>query len=233
MNYTTSEKAEQVFRNVKEALNKSPYAQEVIICAATKTRSPEEINLLPSLGITHIGENRVQELLEKYDALDKDRLKIHFIGALQTNKVKYIIDKVCMIQSVDRLALAEEIDKQAKKRGIIMDVLCEINVGAEESKSGILPENACEFAAQLTRFPNLRLCGVMAVPPICTDFEVQKQYFQKIMQIFIDIRHQNMDNNNMRILSFGMSGDYPLAIECGSTMIRVGTALFGPRNYKK
>ena len=230
--HTIKENAKTIFETIERASKKSPYSQDVTVCAATKTRTPEEINLLPSLGINTIGENRVQELLEKYDRLDREHLNIHFIGALQTNKVKYIIDKVCMIQSVDRLSLAAEIDRQAKKHSIIMDVLCEINIANEQSKSGVAPEEACAFAKDLSSFSNLRLCGIMSVPPICTDFELQKQYFKKIMQIFIDIRHQNMDNNSMRILSFGMSGDYASAVECGSTMIRVGTALFGPRNYK-
>ncbi len=223
----------KIFKAIEESRAQSPYGQEVTLCAATKTRSPEEINLLPSLGITTIGENRVQELLEKYDRLDKERLTIHFIGALQTNKVKYIIDKVSMIQSVDRISLAKEIDRQAKKHGLVMDILCEINIAGEESKSGVSPEKVCDFVDELSQFSNLRLCGLMAVPPICTDFELQKHFFEKIMQIFIDIRRKNMDNSNMRILSFGMSGDYQAAIECGSTMVRLGTALFGPRNYPK
>lgn len=232
MSYPVLEKAPLILQQIEAAQKKSPYGQKVTVCAATKTRSAEEINLLPSLGITTIGENRVQELLEKYDALDREHLDIHFIGALQTNKVKYIIDKVSMIQSVDRLSLAKEIDRQAEKHGLVMNVLCEINIGQEDSKSGVAPEKAAEFVEELCAFPHLKVCGLMAIPPVCTDFQVQKQYFQKIMQIFIDICAKKVDNSNMHILSFGMSGDFQEAIECGSTMVRPGTALFGPRNYK-
>ena len=226
------ERAKDLLKQVKQAQDRSPYGQKVTVCAATKTRTPEEINRLPEMGIHTIGENRVQELLEKYEQLDKEKLNIHFIGALQTNKVKYIIDKVCMIQSVDRLSLAQEIDRQAKKHGLIMDILCEINIGNEATKSGVSPEEAPSFVQELMEFSNLRVCGLMCIPPVCDKKEEQKKYFKKIMEIFIDITHKNMDNSIMRILSFGMSGDFETAIECGSTMIRPGVALFGPRNYQ-
>ncbi len=231
MDNPLEQNAANILTLMEQARAQSPYGQSVTLCAATKTRTPEEINHLPSLGITTIGENRVQELLEKYDRLDHDRLDIHFIGALQTNKVKYIIDKVSMIQSVDRLSLAKEIDRQAAKHNRVMNILCEINIAGEESKSGVCPEKAVDFVRELARFRHIKVCGLMAVPPICTDIHRQKEYFQKIMQIFIDISTENVDNSNMHILSFGMSGDFQTAIECGSTMIRLGTALFGPRDY--
>lgn len=225
--------AAELLKNVKTSREKSPFKQEVTVCAATKTQSAELINMLPDLGITTIGENRVQELLDKYPLIDKDRFKIHFIGHLQSNKVKYIIDKVDMIQSLDSLSLAKEIDRQAKKHSKIMNVLCQINIGREESKSGVDPDKVEEFLLSIKDLTSIKVQGLMAIPPICEDFSVQKQYFQKIMQIFIDIKGKNMDNINMHILSFGMSGDYCQAIECGANMIRPGTALFGKRDYNK
>lgn len=227
---TLKKNAPLILERVRAAQKASPYGQKVTVCAATKTRSPELINLLPSLGITTIGENRVQELLAKYDSLDKS-LDIQFIGTLQTNKVKYIIDKVSLIQSVDRMELALEIDRQAKKRGIVMKTLCEINVAGEASKSGIPPESASEFIKRLSDLENISVCGLMCVPPVCVDKYVQKEYFQRIFELYIDIFGKIRDNNSVRILSQGMSGDFETAIEAGSTMVRIGTALFGPRDY--
>ncbi len=212
------------------AEKKSPYGQKTTLLLATKTRSAEEINYAISLGIRAIGENRVQELLAKYDDIDKDGVSIHFIGSLQTNKVKYIVDKVDMIESVDRLPLAEEIEKQAAKIGKVMDILLEVNVGGEESKSGLRPEDAPAFAETLARFPHLRLRGVMSIPPVMTDPGRQKQYFEKIMKLYIDISAKKSDNRVMDCVSIGMSDDYPIAVECGSTLVRIGTAAFGPRN---
>ena len=224
-----------VRENIELAKKNSPFSQNVTLCAATKTRSPRIINMLPSLGVTTIGENRVQELLEKYDSLDRDRLDIQFIGALQTNKVRQIIDKVSLIQSVDRLSLAEEIDRQAKRRSIIMDVLVEINIALEASKSGTKPDEAAEFIKRLSDLENIRVRGLMCVPPICVEKERQKEYFQRILHLYIDIFPKIMDNitdrENQNILSCGMSGDYQTAIECGSTMVRIGSAIFGPRIY--
>lgn len=224
------ERITAIREKIKEAQQNSPYRQDVTLLLATKTRTPEEINYAISLGIDHIGENRVQELLEKYDRIEKENVKIHFIGALQTNKVKYIIDKVDMIQSLDRLSLAEEINRQAGKIGKVMDVLCEINIGHEESKSGIALEEAEEFLLQVSKFPHLRLCGLMAIPPKMTSVDRQKQYFQKIMDFYIDISAKKMDNSNMAVLSIGMSDDFPIAVECGSNLVRIGTAAFGQRN---
>ena len=168
-------------------------------------------------------------MLEKYGRIDRTRAKLHFIGALQTNKVKYIIDKVDMIQSVDRESLASEIEKQAAKHGIIMPVLVEINIGGEESKSGIRPECALEFCKYLADLPHIRVSGLMAVPPKSGDQEKNAEYFRKMRKIFIDISAAKVHNVYMEILSLGMSGDYLTAVENGSTMVRIGSAIFGAR----
>jgi len=222
----------KVQENIKNAERRSPYGQKARLLLATKMRSPQEINFVKSLGIDLIGENRVQELLDKYDEIEKENLEIHLIGALQTNKVKYIIDKVDMIHSLDRLSLAKEIDRQAAKIGKVMKVLCEVNVGQEESKSGLSCEEVIPFLENLSEFKNIQVCGLMAIPPIMTDESTQKQYFQKIMDLYIDISAKKMDNICMDIISIGMSSDYEIAIACGSNLVRIGTAAFGERNYR-
>ena len=215
--------------NIRDSAKSSPYHQETRLLLATKTRTPEEINYAVSLGVDLIGENRVQELLAKYDAIDP-RAHIHFIGALQTNKVKYIIDKVEMIESLDRLSLAAEIDRQAAKIGKVMNVLIEVNIGKEPSKSGVMPEDLDAFLRSLAAFDHIRVCGLMTIPPNTTDIDRKKHYFQKIMDLYIDISTKKMDNTSMTTLSFGMSSDYALAVSCGSTIVRVGTAAFGERS---
>ncbi len=202
------------------------------LLAATKTVNPEMINFALDCGIDLIGENRVNELLEKYEYIDRSRTEIHFIGALQTNKVKYIIDKVDMIQSVDRESLALEIERQAAKRNIIMPILAEINIGNEESKSGVSPEKAEEFCEFLGTLPHLKLRGLMAIPPKCKILGDNSEYFCKMRKKFIDISSKNVDNSIMDILSLGMSDDYLSAVECGSTLVRVGSSIFGKRDYK-
>ena len=219
---------DDIKKNINKSAAQSPYHQTPRLLLATKTRTPEEINFALSLGVDLIGENRVQELLMKYDRIDPCA-HIHFIGALQTNKVKYIIDKVEMIESLDRFSLAAEIDKQAAKIGKVMDVLVEVNIGKEASKSGVMPEDLENFVESLADFHNIRLCGLMSIPPNTTDLEQKKQYFQKIMDLYIDISTKKIDNSAMTTLSFGMSSDYALAVMCGSTIVRVGTAAFGER----
>ncbi|MBR2989183.1 MAG: YggS family pyridoxal phosphate-dependent enzyme [Clostridia bacterium] len=196
--------------------------QDVVIVGASKTVAPEKINELPKYGITIAGENRVQELLEKYDKVSG--VEWHLIGALQTNKVKYIIDKVSLIHSLDRPSLADEIDRQAGKRGIKMQVLVEVNTGREESKSGVMPEDALEFMKYVVGKPNLILKGVMGVFPIgaSDDLYVQlKQISDKAKELY-----------GADILSAGMSNDYIKAIRYGSNMVRIGSAIFGKRDYK-
>lgn len=201
------------------------------LLAATKTVPPELINFAGECGLDLIGENRVNELLEKYEFIDRSKFELHFIGALQTNKVKYIIDKVDMIQSVDRESLALEIERQAAKHGIIMPILAEVNIGNEESKSGVAPEKAKEFCRFLGSLPHVSLRGLMAIPPKCDENRNNCEYFCKMKKIFVDISHLNVDNSIIDILSLGMSDDYLSAVECGSNLVRVGSAIFGKRNY--
>lgn len=222
---------EQIRENIKKILSQAEGKAAVL--AATKTVSPEYINFAADCGITLIGENRVNELLEKYDFIDRDRLEIHFIGALQTNKVKYIIDKVTMIHSVDRIQLVREIEKQASKHGLVMQVLVEVNIGNEPSKSGVCPEEAAEFCKELSKYPHILLRGLMAIPPKCDEEEKNCVYFEKMRKIFVDISQQIVDNRYINVLSMGMSGDYAEALENGSSMIRVGSAIFGERTYPK
>ena len=201
------------------------------LLAATKTVPPEMINFAIDQGIDLIGENRVNELLEKYDLLNRDKTEIHFIGALQTNKVKYIIDKVDMIHSVDRASLADEIERQAAKKGIVMPVLAEVNIGNEITKSGVSPTEIYEFCKYLNSLPHLKLRGLMAIPPKCEEKGGNNEYFCKMRKIFVDISYQNVDNSNMDVLSLGMSDDYLDAVEFGSTMVRIGSGIFGKRIY--
>ncbi len=220
---------EQIAESIKKI--KSEVGGRAKILLATKTVPPELINFALDCGIDLIGENRVNELLEKYEFIDRSRTKIHFIGALQTNKVKYIIDKVDMIQSVDRTSLALEIERQAAKKGLVMPILAEINIGNEQTKSGIAPEKVEQFCEFLATLPHLKLCGLMAIPPKCEKSENNREYFCKMRKIFIDISGKNVDNSIMEVLSLGMSDDYLTAVECGSNLIRVGSAVFGKRIY--
>ena len=201
---------------------------EVTLLAATKTVPPEIINSAIDLGITHIGENRVQEFLSKDNEVTRD-VHRHFIGHLQTNKVRDIVGRVEMIQSVHSLKLAAEIGKQSLKQGIITDVLAEINIGKEESKSGFSPESAMEEIEKMGQIEGIRIKGLMSIPPICENHREIHTYFTNLRKLFIDIKAKTLDNVNMEILSMGMSDDFETAIECGSNLVRIGTALFGKR----
>lgn len=202
------------------------------LLAATKTVPVDVINYaIDHMGLTCIGENRVQELLEKYDALHKDGVEIHFIGRLQTNKVKYIIDKVSLIHSVDSEKLAREIDRQAEKHGIVMDILVEVNIGREESKGGIYPEELDYFLDVLSIYPHIRAVGLMAIPPAYATKEETVNYFQQTYQIFVDILQKKLHNIDRYVLSMGMSDTYKEALVCGANIVRVGSALFGKRYY--
>ena len=220
----------EVQKRLDAALKKSGRSkEEVTLLAATKTVDPETVRYAVEKGITHIGENRVQEMLGKYDpSLTVHR---HFIGHLQTNKVKDVIDKVEMIESVSSLRLAGEIEKQAAKRGLIMDILLEINCANEESKSGFALKEATEAFKAVSEFPHLRARGLMAIPPFSENPEESRKYFQNLAHLFIDIKAKNSDNKGINVLSMGMSGDFEVAVEEGATLVRVGTALFGKRNY--
>ena len=202
---------------------------EVILLAATKTVAPEIINEAIKLGITHIGENRVQEFLSKNDELTENVTR-HFIGHLQTNKVKDIVGKVSMIESVHSLKLAREIGKCSEKLGITTDVLVEINIGGEESKSGFSPDEIDAAIDEMSAIRGIRIRGLMCIPPICEKSEQVKEYFNRMRKLFVDIGLKKRDNVTMEFLSMGMSSDFEDAIECGSNLVRVGTALFGKRN---
>ena len=202
---------------------------EVTLLAAVKYTDTEHINHLHSLGVNDIGENRVQQLLEHWEALNRQNLRVHFIGTLQKNKVKYIIDKVSMIHSLDSLSLAEEIEKQAAKRGLVMDVLVEINSGMEENKSGILPEDVEALCLSLSQFSHLNLCGFMTMAPKCEKNEEYRKYFRKTSQLCLDIWQKTLHNIGRPILSMGMSDSFEVAIEEGADIVRVGRALFAPR----
>ncbi|MBQ9115984.1 MAG: YggS family pyridoxal phosphate-dependent enzyme [Clostridia bacterium] len=197
---------------------------------ATKTVSPEQINFVArECGHFLIGENRVQELCDKYPRLDRERLSIHFIGYLQSNKVRQIIDKVDMIHSVDRTSLADEINRRAGEKGIRMDVLCEINIGREAEKGGVMPEQAEEFCAKLAQYPSIRLRGIMTMAPKLEKEEDYVPYFEETKQIYERIRARAEYGEHFDTLSMGMSESYRVAARCGSTLVRVGSAVFGKR----
>ena len=182
-------------------------------------------------GMRDFGENKVQEILEKYDQLPGD-IRWHMIGHLQRNKVKYIIDKVCLIHSVDSLRLAEEISKEAVKHNLTMPILIELNIAEEDSKFGLTFEECEEMIQKISALPNIQIKGLMTVAPFVEDAEENRQYFKTMKQLSVDIMTKNIDNVCMDILSMGMTGDYEVAIEEGSNMVRVGTGIFGERNYQ-
>lgn len=206
--------------------------REIQLMAVTKTQAPELVNKAIECGITLLGENRAQELLEKYEHYHLDSgVDVHFIGALQSNKVRQIIDKVSMIHSVDSLKLAEEIDRRAARLEKTMDVLMEVNIGDEASKAGIEPEQVEELARQIAAMGHLRLRGLMAIPPICDSEAQVETYFSRMRQLQVDIKGKNIDNVPMDVLSMGMSGDYLAAVKHGATILRLGSAIFGARTY--
>lgn len=205
---------------------------EIQLMAVTKTMPAQAISAAFDCGVTLFGENKVQELVEKYPLLDMTGRTAHIIGHLQSNKVKYIIDKVDMIQSLDSSKLAKEIDRQAGKNGKVMKTLVEVNIGREASKSGVLPEDLDDFIESLKQYKNIKVCGLMAIPPFDEDKEKTRPYFAQIRKLFIDIAGKKSDNIDMSILSMGMSSDFDVAIEEGATIVRVGTAIFGKRKYK-
>lgn len=205
------------------------YAPPKVI-AVTKTHPSEDILPLQDAGITEIGENRVQEILEKWPDL-QEKFQIHCIGRLQTNKVKYIIDKVCLIQSVDRMNLAQEIDRQAQKAGRVMPVLLQVSPAGEEQKGGMPPEMVRPFLEEVRHMPGLHVEGLMAVMPNTPDQEYLSGLFADMRTLFERLRDEAIDGVEMRELSMGMSGDYLLAARHGATMVRLGSALMGPRDY--
>lgn len=223
---------EEIRKNIAAAAQRSGRKSEDIrFMAVTKTVPAEFINHAIALGIDCIGENRVQEFLSKEPELTLDGVEKHIIGHLQTNKVRYVVGKVDMIESVDSVRLAKEISDRSEKLGIVTDILVEVNAGAEESKSGVLREEAEKLIEEISVFPGISVCGLMTIPPFDADNEKTRHYFKEIYKLFIDIRDKNKDNSNvkMRYLSMGMSGDYEVAIEEGANIVRIGSALFGAR----
>jgi len=208
---------------------------DVTLLAAIKYTDAEHVNYLHrELGVHDVGENRVQQLLERWEALDREGMRIHFIGKLQSNKVKYIIDKVCMIHSLDSHSLAKEIDRRAAQHNLVMDVLVEINSGREESKSGFAPEEVVDFCLSLSQYPNIRLRGFMTMAPKCEKIEEYRKYFQETSQQCLDIWQKKLHNIGRPILSMGMSGSFVPAIEEGASIVRIGRALFeAPESTEK
>lgn len=204
---------------------------DVILLAATKTVPAPVINHAIEKGLSHMGENRVQEYLSKYADLHLEGVARHFIGHLQTNKVKSIVDKVDMIESVDSLHLAAAIGREAVKLGKSMPILIEVNIGGEANKSGVSPEALEETVGQIAQIEGVQIQGLMAIPPICDTEKEIRQYFEQMQQLFIDIGAKKIDNSHMVYLSMGMSGDFEAAIESGANLVRIGTALFGRRQY--
>ena len=228
--------AENIAR-IREEMNKAAIAagrdpKEILLCAATKMNDSDNVRQAIAAGVDCCGENRVQELTKKLSENAYEGAPVHFIGHLQTNKVKQVVGKVDLIQSVDSQRLLEAIQKEAARQQICQDILLEINIGNEESKSGFTPEQLPAILENFSDFPNLRVRGLMAIPPICENSTDNHKFFQEMCNIAVDIRAKKYDNVWVDIMSMGMSGDYADAIACGSTMIRVGTAIFGARNYQ-
>lgn len=206
--------------------------ETVTLIAVSKTKPVEMLEACLEQGIRVFGENKVQELCEKYEQLPKD-IKWHMIGHLQRNKVKYITDKVELIHSVDSLRLAEAISEDAVKKGVSVNVLIEVNVAQEDSKFGLTTEETENLVRQIAALPNIFIKGLMTIAPYTEEPEKNRPVFRTLKQLSIDIEGKNIDNVSMGILSMGMTGDYVVAIEEGATMVRVGTGIFGTRNYQK
>ncbi|NLJ58069.1 MAG: YggS family pyridoxal phosphate-dependent enzyme [Tissierellia bacterium] len=206
---------------------------DIMVVAVSKTVDSNRALKAVESGIVNLGENRVQELIKKYDSLTDTDVKWHMIGHLQRNKVKYIIDKVEMIHSVESLKLAKEINKRASQNNLLAKVLVELNIGGEESKFGISEESIYEFLESMEEFENIKVMGLMTVAPFCEDPEDVRWVFKKMKNIFDKVSVMNFKNTEMKYLSMGMTNDFEIAIEEGSNIIRVGTAIFGARNYKE
>ncbi len=222
-----------VEQNIMDACKRAGRArEEVTLIAVSKTKPVSMLEEIYNENIRDFGENKVQEMCDKMDKLPSD-IKWHMIGHLQRNKVKYIVDRVSLIHSVDTYRLAEEINIQAKKKNIIVPILVEVNIAGEESKFGTTAEDAILLVEEISKLENIRIKGLMTIAPYVVDAEENRLYFRKIKQLSVDITNKNIDNVSMEILSMGMTGDYAVAIEEGATMVRVGTGIFGERDYSK
>ncbi len=219
---------ENIIAQECEKAGRSP--SDVTLIAVSKTKPVELLKEAYAYGCRDFGENKVQELLDKYEALPSD-IRWHMIGHLQRNKVKYIVDKVYMIHSVDSLRLAEEISKEASKKNVCVNILIEVNVADEETKYGVSCEEVRQLVCDIAKLPNIRIKGLMTIAPFVDDAEENRLHFQKLKKIAVDIMQKNIDNIDMEILSMGMTGDYPVAVSEGATYVRVGTGIFGIRQY--
>ena len=223
------EQLETVESNICRACSKSKRnREEVTLIAVSKTKPVEDLKEAYACGIRYFGENKVQEIMDKYPQMPAD-VKWHMIGHLQTNKVKYIVDKVYLIHSVDSLKLAQEISRQAEKKNIVVSVLIEVNVAGEETKFGIAPEEAETIIRDMAALPGILIRGLMTIAPYTDNPEDNRQYFTRLKQLSVDIAEKNIDNVNMDVLSMGMTGDYAVAIEEGAAFVRIGTGIFGER----
>lgn len=226
------ENLEQVEKKIEAACKRAGRKrEEVTLIAVSKTKPLEMVEEVLDLGILEFGENKVQEMVDKYERI-KSPVHWHMIGHLQTNKVKYIVDKVVLIHSVDSLKLAQQIQKEAEKKSVVVDILIEVNIAGEETKFGVTKEETLPLVEEIAKFPNVHVCGLMTSAPFVEDPEEDRVHFKALHQLFVDIKEKNIDNIDMNILSMGMTNDYEVAIEEGSTMVRIGTAIFGARQYK-
>lgn len=222
-----------VEENIAKACKKAGRDRsEVTLIAVSKTKPVSMLQEIYDENIRHFGENKVQELCDKIEQMPQD-IHWHMIGHLQRNKVKYIVGKVALIHSVDTYRLAEEINIQAKKKNVVVPILVEVNIAEEESKFGTSAEDAMLLVSEIAQLENVQVKGLMTIAPYVENPENNRAYFRKIKQLSVDIRNKNIDNVSMEILSMGMTGDYMVAIEEGATMVRVGTGIFGERNYNK
>lgn len=220
-----------VLKNVHNACERAGRkTDDVTLIAVSKTKPVEMLQEIYDCGCRDFGENKVQEIMDKYDKLPND-IRWHMIGHLQTNKVKYIVDKVYMIHSVDSIKLAKEISKEAVKKNVTVKVLLEVNVAKEETKFGLLTEEVPGFYKEVIDLPGLKVCGLMTIAPYVENSEENRQHFVNLKQLMVDIESEKTDNISVGELSMGMTGDYEVAIEEGATYVRVGTGIFGERNY--
>jgi len=229
--HSITENLARIRYNIAEAAQRcGRNPAEIRLMAVTKTVPVPLVNHAVANGIDLLGENRAQEMLEKYEGYHLDGVDLHFIGHLQTNKVKQVVGKVSIIHSVDRLGLAEEISRQSEKLGITTKVLMEVNIGGEISKSGVMPREAEVFARQIAQLKAIKLCGLMAIPPICNKKAQIEGYFSQMQALTVDIKAKKIDNITMEFLSMGMSDDYIHAIPYGANILRLGSAIFGARS---
>lgn len=202
---------------------------EVTLIAVSKTKPVSLVDEVIDYGIREFGENKVQEIMDKYETV-KSPVNWHMIGHLQRNKVKYIVDKVCLIHSVDSYRLAEMIDQEAAKKGVICDILIEVNIAKEDTKYGVMEEEVLPLVEQISKLSNIRIKGLMTIAPFVENSEKNRVHFRNLRNLYVDIKTKNIHNVDMKILSMGMTNDYEVAIEEGATMVRVGTGIFGQRN---